>query len=327
MKFLVTGAYGFIASHFIRKTLIDGHCVVGLARYSDQRNVRRLDCVRDYMIRHNGTYSKGNYLQMVFVDLNDRNLTEVVDACDMVVNFAAKTYVDYSVKDAKPFFDSNVLGTYNLLEAIRKSGRIRLLVQVSTDEVYGALPDERPGWKEDSPLNPTNPYSASKAASDMLCLGHAQTYGIPLLLTRTENNYGYYQHPQKVIPNWVRHALKGDPIPIYGDGEHRRMWLRVEDHVDALQMLIRSGARGIYHIAGGQELSNNDLADIVLKTLGRPANDVQYIDTSKIRPNHDRRYGLDTAKIRALGWAPKYGLVAGIEDAVRWYAANLWWVA
>jgi dTDP-D-glucose 4,6-dehydratase/intein/homing endonuclease len=196
----------------------------------------------------------------------------------------------------------------------------------NTDEVYGALPDENPGWKEDATLNPTNPYSATKAAADMLCIGYAHTYKIPILITRTENNYGFFQHPQKVIPTWVRKALANEPLPIYGDGKQKRMWLRVEDHVDALWFLIQRSQTGIYNIAGGHELENIQLADFILGSMQKPKTLIQHIDDSAIRPNHDRRYGLNTEKINALGWNPKWDMFGGISNAVAWYVQNQWWM-
>lgn len=324
MKYLVTGCLGFIGSHFVNHMAWFDVQIVGVSRNTDQKNLNRL--------------RSQNNVKLVFQDLNDPNICELLEDVDVVVNFAAKTFVDYSVRDPKPFMDSNVLGTYNLLEAWRKNQHVKLFVQVSTDEVYGPLPDPdnnlmtcealaaRNGWSEGDPLNPTNPYSATKAAADLLCMGYAKTYCMPLLITRTENNYGYFQHPQKVIPNWTRRALAGEKLPVYGDGKHKRMWLRVEDHAEAIRFLIEKQARGIYHIAGGQELENIELAKVVLDTLGKDSDAIEFIDDSKIRPNHDRRYGLDTTKIRELGWSPRFEMRRGIRDAVQWYANNQWWM-
>lgn len=309
MKILVTGCYGFIASHFIKRLINSSeHHIIGVSRNTYQVNRQRLE-----------GYEHHERLQIAYQDLNDPNIVESLEDVDVVVNFAAKTFVDYSVRDTKPFFESNVLGTHNLLEAVHKYTHIKKFVQISTDEVYGPLPDDIHGWKESATLNPTNPYSATKAASDMLCMGYCQTFKIPLLITRTENNYGPYQHPQKVIPNWVRRAMNNQKLQIYGDGLHKRMWLRVEDNVRAIQLLIEGDATGIYHIAGSQEMDNITLARMVLSTLGRSEDMIEFIDDSKIRPNHDRRYGLDTSKIsNEFGWAPRWGL-SGIEDAVRWF--------
>lgn len=322
-KILVTGCLGFIASTFVKQLVFEPICeglqVVGVSRNSDQKNLKRLQA----MVENPESFSN---FKLVFQDLNDANFNELLEDVDVVVNFAAKTFVDYSVRDVKPFFDSNVQGTYNLLEAVRKNPSVKLFVQISTDEVYGALPEGADGWKEDAPLNPTNPYSATKAASDMLCVGYMHTYKLPILITRTENNYGFFQHPQKVIPTWVKRALANQPLQIYGDGKQKRMWLRVEDHVDALIHLIQRKVTGIVHIAGGQELENIDLAKAILGSLEKPESLIEYVDDSKIRPNHDRRYGLNTDRLKSLGWTPKWDMMAGISNAVCWYSQNQWWM-
>jgi len=318
-KILVTGVLGFIGSTFAKEIVFEeGLQVIGVARNSDQKNLRRLE----YLISEAGSFP---HFKLVYCDINDPNFTELLEGVDVLINFSAKTFVDYSVRDPKPFIQSNIDGTYNLLEAVRKNP-VKLFVQISTDEVYGPCALDQNGHTEESPLNPTNPYSSTKACADMLCLGYAQTYKIPLLITRTENNYGNFQHPQKVLPAWVKKALANEPLPVYGDGKQKRMWLRVEDHVSAIRFLINQKARGIYHIAGGQELENIELARIILRTLGKPEDMIQYIDDSIIRPNHDRRYALNTDKIQALGWKPKWDLQGGIESAVKWYKENQWWL-
>lgn len=313
-RVVVTGALGFIGSHFVKHLLqvAPEIRVIGLARNTDQRNLRRIDGVVD-----------NPRFKLVYRDLNDPNITEDIENVDVVVNFAAKTFVDYSVRDPKPFMESNILGTFNLLEAARKN-QIGTFVQIGTDEVYGPITVGE--YKEDAQLAPTNPYSATKAAADMLALSYAETYCMPILVTRTENNYGPYQHRQKVMPAWVALAMQDKPIKIYGQGKQKRMWLRVEDHVDAIWFLIENGARGIYHIAGGQELENNELAQIVLDALGKPATLLEHIDDSKIRPSHDTRYALNTDKLKQLGWKPKWDMRDGIADSIRWYRDNPWWL-
>lgn len=313
-KILVFGCCGFIGSAFCREVAHYSDIkIIGVNRNTDQKNLKRLEIVSS----HN--------FKLVFGSINDIDLTELFDGVDVVVNFAAKTFVDYSVRNPQPFIESNIIGVYNLLEATRKYP-IKLFCQVSTDEVYGPCLNSDSPHKEDSPLNPTNPYSSTKACAEMLCLGYAQTYKIPMLITRTENVYGIFQHPQKVIPTWVRKALSNEALPIYGDGKQRRMWLRVEDKIDALLLLIKNLKTGVYNIAGGQELENIELARIILNHLGKDEKLIQFIDDSKIRPNHDRRYAIDTAKIKnELGWHPKWELHAGIEDAVDWYVQNQWW--
>jgi dTDP-glucose 4,6-dehydratase len=292
--------------------------VIGLARHSDQKNLARLQPIMD---GEEGEYFPN--FKMIYGDLNDGNLTEALEGVDIVFNFAAKTFVDHSVRDPKPFIESNIIGTYNLLEAVRKNP-VSLFVQISTDEVYGACQGE--AHKEDSPLNPTNPYSSTKAAADVMCQGYSETFGIPMLITRTENNYGPYQHPQKVIPVFVKKALADQKLPMYGDGKQRRMWLRVEDHCDAIWHLVSRGETGIYHIAGGDEMENIELAKLILDTLGKPHSLIEHIDDSKIRPNHDSAYALNTDKLRATGWSPKFDSRGGIVDTVSWFAQNKWWL-
>ena len=317
-KILVTGCAGFIGSHFTNMIAFTNPeiKVVALTRNTDQKNLKRLDQILNY------PEASPNF-KLVYEDIaSPSNLTELLEEVDVVVNFAAKTFVDYSVRDPRPFIESNIIGTYNLLEAVRMHP-VKMFIQISTDEVYGACKGEP--HHEESMLNPTNPYSSTKAAADVLCMGYAKTFGIPILITRTENNFGSFQHPQKVMPTWVKKAMADEKLPIYGDGKHKRMWLPVEEHCEALWFLIRNDARGIYHIAGSHEIENIDLAKMILRTLGKPEDQIEFIDDSKIRPNHDRRYAMSTEKIESLGWAPRYDVEGMIENAVSWFQANDWW--
>lgn len=322
MKILVTGCAGFIGSHFVKYTLENKPDVnmVGFTRLSSTRNLLRLDDT-----------TKSKRFELIFGDIAG-DISGLLEGIDIVVNFAAKTFVDHSIKDPAPFIHSNIMGTYNLLEQARKY-QPALFVQISTDEVYGAIMEG--AYKEDDRLNPTNPYAAAKAAGDMLVVSYGNTYKLPYIITRTENNYGAFQHPQKAFPKFVKMAQAGEKLPIYGDGKHRRMWLRVEDHCSAIWHLIdahfnpkegQAPAQGIYHVAGEQELENLELAQKILKILDRPADQIQHIDDFNIRPGHDRRYALDVSKLKALGWTPKYTIDAGIEETVKWYRDNQWWL-
>ena len=313
MKILVTGCLGFIGSHFVKYTLkhFPGVKVTGFSRFSSSKHLLRIDD-----IAHDGRFN------LCFGDLAG-DISGLLEGVDVVVNFAAKTFVDHSIKDPEPFIHSNILGTYNLLEQCRRYPP-KLYVQISTDEVYGSI--EVGAHNELSPLNPTNPYSSSKAAADMLVMSYGSTYGLPYIITRTENNYGPFQHPQKVMPAFVKKALNGEPLPIYGDGKHKRMWLRVEDHCSAVWHLINKDLRGIYHIAGEQELDNTALARKILIVLGKPESLLTFIDDSKIRPGHDRRYALDVSKLRATGWTPQWSLNEGLADAILWYKENQRWL-
>ncbi len=314
MRILVTGCLGFIGSHFIKYTLSRHPNVFirGFSRNSSQVNLRRLDG-----LPHNPKF------ELIYGDLAQNDSTGLLEGIDIVINFAAKTFVDHSIKDPSPFVQSNILGTYNLLEQARKY-QPKLFVQISTDEVYGSIAEG--AYKETDRMNPTNPYSSTKAAADMMVVSYGSTYGLPYIITRTENNYGHYQHKQKVFPTFVRKAIAGEKLPVYGDGRHRRMWLRVEDHCSAIWHLIEKEARGIFHIAGEQELENLELARMILRTLELPEDQIEFIDDFNIRPGHDRRYALDVSKLKSLEWEPSWSLRAGIEDAVQWYASNLWWL-
>jgi len=310
MKILVTGCYGFIGSHFVKH--ISGNSdvdIIGFARLSDSKNILRL---LDYQ----------KSVRMIHGDLTG-DISGLLEGVDVVVNFAAKTFVDHSIKDPSPFICSNILGTRNLLEQARLY-KPNLFVQISTDEVYGSCHEGY--FKEDAALDPKNPYSATKASADMLVISYGNTYKIPYLITRTENNYGSYQHPQKVFPNFVRMALADKPLPIYGDGKHRRMWLRVEDHCSAIWHLIKKDIQGICHIGAKQELENIELAEMILGALKKPMDMIEYIDDSIIRPGHDRRYALDTSRLESTGWKPRYSLLDSISETVEWYKSNQWWL-
>lgn len=316
MRVLVTGVAGFIGSNFARLATSRDWEVVGFARNTDQKNLLRLTDLKE----------KNNF-HLIYGDLTG-DVSGLVEDVDVVVNFAAKTFVDHSIRDPQPFIYSNIVGTYNLLEQARKY-KTKLFFQVSTDEVYGAILEG--SYQEDARLNPTNPYSASKAAADALCISYWNTYNMPIIITRTENNYGPMQHPQKAIPVFVKKALRDELIPVYGDGKHKRMWLHVQDHCEAIFHLIESFFRNtidpgeIFHVAGEQELENIELAQRILTMLDRPTTDIKYIDDFDIRPGHDRRYALDTTKLKNTGWEARFSLEEGLTDTVNWYKENQWW--
>jgi dTDP-glucose 4,6-dehydratase len=307
---------GFIGSYLckyiIRKN--EEHTIVGIARNSNQKHLKRLEDVL-----HNPRFT------LIYKDIGKDIISDVFEDVDCVFHTAARTFVDYSVVDPQPFIEDNIIGSYKMLEAARKSN-VKKYFQLSTDECYGPIGSG--SWKEDSPLNPTNPYSMSKACADMIALTYHKTYGLPVIITRAENVYGPYQHPQKVIPAWTKRALEGKPLLIYGDGKHKRMWLHVEDNIRALLFLLEHGKAGeIYNIAGEEEMENNELAQHILKIVGRSTEGaLEYIPDEKIRPFHDRRYALNVEKLKSLGWKRKYTLDEGLKNVVLWYVMNRWWL-
>jgi len=308
MKILVTGVYGFIGST-LAKMLANQHIVVGFGRNTSHRNKERLKDVN---------------IQIIEGDLSG-DITELCEGIDVVIHTAAKTYVDHSIKTVKPFLDSNIIGTYNLLESARLN-KVKRYIQVSTDEVYGAILEG--SHTEEDPLSPSNPYAATKAAGDCLVQAYVKTYGLNAVITRTENNCGPFQHPQKAIPVFVKKALLGENIPIYGDGKHRRMWIHVKDHCSALIYLIDHGVAGnIYNVAGSQELENIELARYVLNRLGKPENLIELIPDYDIRPGHDRRYAIDSTKLRKLGWSQEYNLSEALDNTIDWYINNPSWLS
>ncbi|HOV80035.1 MAG TPA: dTDP-glucose 4,6-dehydratase [Bacillota bacterium] len=315
MKLLVTGGAGFIGSnfiHYICREHPDWEIVIldKLTYAGSLKNVTGLDSGRCRFIKGDITDSK------VVGEIAARGV-------DAVVNFAAESHVDRSIDDPAPFIENNIKGTQVLLEAARRHG-LKKFVQVSTDEVYGSLGPEGK-FDEGSPLAPNSPYSASKASADLLCRAYFQTYGLPVVITRCSNNFGPRQFPEKFIPVVITSAMSNRPVPLYGDGLNVRDWLYVTDHCRALEAVICGGREGeVYNIGGGRELTNLELAVLILKLMGKPADLVRYV---KDRPGHDRRYSVDSGKIRReLGWRPVYGFEEALRETIRWYVANCdWW--
>jgi dTDP-glucose 4,6-dehydratase len=307
MRVLVTGGAGFIGSHFARRLLAAGEDVAVLDKLTYSGNRANLD---------------GCELELVEGDICDRGaVAEAAAGCDAIVNFAAETHVDRSILGAIEFIQTDVLGTYVLLEQARALG-VRL-VQVSTDEVYGDVP---PGSssREGDPLRPSSPYAASKAGGDLQVLAHVRTHGVDASITRGSNTYGPNQYPEKILPLFVTNALDGEPLPLYGDGRQTRDWLYVDDHCAAVELVLREGRPGeIYNCGGGQELENRDVTRrIVELTDADPALVRQVAD----RRGHDVRYSLDSSKLRELGWRPRWEFDRALAETVRWYAENrAWW--
>jgi dTDP-glucose 4,6-dehydratase len=311
---LVTGGAGFIGSNFVRYAL-EAHADWRVTTLDKLTYAGRTETLADVMDHPRHAFVLG--------DVGDAAVAgPLVERAEIVVHFAAETHVDRSIQGAGDFIRTDVLGTFELLEAARRAPRLKRFVQISTDEVYGSVPEG--ASRETDELKPRNPYSASKAGADRLAYSYFATYGVPVIVTRASNNYGPFQFPEKVIPLFVTNAIDGIPLPLYGDGKNIRDWLHVEDHCRALDLLIEKGTNGeVYNVGGGHEVANVDLTHMILDLVGRPRTLIRPVAD---RLGHDRRYSLDTAKARALGWTPRQDFGDGLRKTVEWYRANeSWW--
>jgi dTDP-glucose 4,6-dehydratase len=308
MRILVTGGAGFIGSHFVRHLVAQGGDVVVLDKLTYAGNRANLEGIEHEF--HEG-------------DIADADaVARAADGVEAIVNFAAETHVDRSILGPAEFILTDVLGTQVLLDHARHHGT--RLVQVSTDEVYGDVPLGAAASAEDAPLRPSSPYSASKAGGDMQVLAYVRTYGVDASITRGANTYGPRQYPEKFLPLFVTNALDGEPLPVYGDGKQRREWLHVEDHCTAIDLVLRRGAAGEAYNIGGQERENLEVVRRILDLTGARPELVRHVED---RPGHDRRYAVDSSKLRALGWAPQRSFdTGGLEETVDWYRSNReWW--
>jgi dTDP-glucose 4,6-dehydratase len=308
MRILVTGGAGFIGSNFIRYILgsYPAYQIINLDKLTYAGDLKNCE-----------DYSKNPRYEFVKGDIADKKLIDkLAKKVDAIINFAAETHVDRSIEDATEFLKSNVIGTQILLDAARKYGHQRY-VQVSTDEVYGDI--EEGMFNEESPLKPSSPYAASKAAADMLCLAYHRTYTTPIVISRCSNNYGPYQYPEKLVPFFIKKLLAGEKVPVYGDGSNVRDWLHVRDHCRAVDMILHKGKSGeIYNIGANEEHSNLEVTKKMLEVLGLEEDRIEFV---KDRPGHDIRYALDAGKIRdELGWEPEVEFESGFSGVVEWYA-------
>jgi len=319
MKCLITGGAGFIGANYVRRRGLYGKDdIVCLDLLTYAGNIDNLEGV---LGRDDFTFIRG--------DINDRELVFGLFKqykFDQVVHFAAESHVDRSIEDPSIFLRTNILGTQNLLDASREFGVDRFH-QVSTDEVYGDLPLDRKDLKftESSPLRPSSPYSASKAAADLLCLAYHRTYGLPVTISRSSNNYGPYQFPEKLIPRMIVLALKGEKLPVYGKGENVRDWLHVSDHCSAIDAILEKGRPGeVYNVGGNCEKRNIDIVKIILSHTGKSEALITFVQDRK---GHDLRYAIDSGKItRELGWSPSVTFEKGMKDTVDWYLQNERWL-
>jgi len=312
MKLLVTGCCGFIGSNFVRHMLkkYPAYKIINLDKLTYAGNPENL---KD--IENNPNY------EFVEGDICDREIVEkTAKGCDAIINFAAETHVDKSIGDPESFIKTDIFGTHNLLEVAREL-KIKFL-QISTDEVYGSI--EEGSFTEESPLKPSSPYSASKTGADMLVLSYFVTYGMHVMVTRSSNNFGPYQYPEKLIPLFITNAIENKELPIYGDGTQVRDWLFVEDNCTAIDTVLHKGKAGeIYNIGADNERTNMEITKLILKKLGKTEKLIQYV---KDRPGHDRRYSVDSSKIKSLGWKTAFNFDKAMDITVNWYKNNPeWW--
>ena len=315
MKLLVTGGAGFIGSCFVRHILKKhpDYKVINIDALTYCGNIENLDDIKD---NPNYTFVHGN--------ICDYNLVrELIRESDCVINFAAESHVDNSIKHPEIFVETNVQGTLNLLQASKEIGIERFL-QVSTDEVYGAL-GKTGYFYETTPLAPNSPYSASKAGADMLVRAYHNTYGLPTLNTRCSNNYGPYQYPEKLIPFFISKLLRGEKVPVYGDGLNVRDWLYVYDHCEAIDVVLHKGKIGeVYNIGGHNEKTNLEITHLILDAMGKDESSIEYVAD---RLGHDRRYAISNDKITSeLGWRPSLTFEEGIKLTIDWYLNNQDWM-
>ena len=318
MRLLVTGGAGFIGSHYVRSVLADAwgltapDRVVVLDKLTYAGNLANLEPVK-----------QDGRLRFVQGDICDSPLVdELMGEVDAVVHFAAESHVDRSIQGSGDFVRTNVVGTDTLLEAALRRG-VDKFVHVSTDEVYGSI--DTGSWTEEEPLLPNSPYSASKASSDLLARAYHHTHGLPAVVTRCSNNYGPYQHPEKLIPLFVTRLLDRGPVPLYGDGGNVRDWLHVDDHCRALHLALEGGRPGeVYNIGGGTELTNKELTGLLLEATGTGWDQAEQVAD---RLGHDRRYSVDWTKIRTeLGYQPRVRFERGLAETVEWYRTHRdWW--
>jgi dTDP-glucose 4,6-dehydratase len=315
LRLLVTGGAGFIGSNFVRRQILrESHwtTVTVLDNLTYAGNLDNLEaCVGDSRFK----FVKGNILDQELV-------TEVLSDVDVVVHFAAESHVDRSIQNPRLFVETNVLGTHSLLESALRA-RVQTFIHVSTDEVYGSITSG--SWPETHPISPNSPYSASKAGSDLLAISYFRTFGMDVRVTRCSNNYGPFQHPEKLIPLFITNLLEDRKVPLFGEGLNIRDWLHVDDHCNAIELVISRGKPGeIYNIGGGKELTNLEITRTILAHMNKGD---EFIENVEDRKGHDFRYSVSTLKIETfLGYTPKVDFESGIADTINWYEKNpLWW--
>jgi len=313
MKVLVTGGAGFIGSNFIR-FILKKHLDWDVINFDKLTYCGNLENLKDVENNHRYSFVKGDICDETAVE-------EVIKNTDMVFHFAAESHVDNSIKDPYIFTKTNIFGTHVLLEQARKN-KVKKFIHISTDEVYGSV--EQGSSKEGDLFEPNSPYSASKAAAEHLVRSYYITFKLPVIITRSSNNFGPYQYPEKLIPLFVTNLVDGKKVPLYGDGMNIRDWLYVADNCEAIDFVAEKGKIGeAYNIGGGNEIPNVEITKTLIQETGRDESFIEYVDD---RSGHDRRYSLDTTKIRSLGWKPRFNFRTAIRETVKWYKDNdKWW--
>lgn len=315
MNILVTGGAGFIGSNFIRH-LINKYPNYKIFNLDLLTYAANLDNLKDIQNNKNYLFIKG--------DICDKELVNNVvknNKINIIINFAAESHVDRSIQNPDQFIITDIVGTKTLLDAAKENNVARV-IQISTDEIYGSI--EQGSFSEDSNLSPNSPYSASKAAAELIAFSYYKTYNLPVIITRSSNNFGPYQYPEKLIPLFVTNALENKSLPVYGDGLNIRDWIYVEDNCEAIDIIMHYGNIGeVYNIAGGNELTNIKITKLILKMLNKDEKLITYV---KDRAGHDRRYSITTNKIKLLGWQPKHNFIKALEKTINWYKENeSWW--
>jgi dTDP-glucose 4,6-dehydratase len=312
---MITGGAGFIGSNFVHYFMArhtDYHVLV----YDKLTYAGNLDNLKDVANNPQYAFYKGDICDAAAV--NDALQKHQIDT---IVNFAAETHVDRSILDPDAFIQTDVYGTYVLLEAARRL-KLERYHQISTDEVYGHIPGDHRSLETDQ-VAPRSPYAASKTSGDLMALAYFTTYGLPITITRGANNIGPYQYPEKVVPLFVTNALEDRPLPVYGDGKQRRDYQHVDDHCEAIDLVLHKGRLGeIYNVGNGAEMENLAMIELILDELHKPLSLIQHVED---RLGHDRRYCLNVDKLRTLGWEPRHNHADGLRDTVRWYVQNEWW--
>jgi dTDP-glucose 4,6-dehydratase len=317
MRLLITGAAGFIGSNFVR--------MIASGKFAGISRVAVLDKLTYAGVKEN-LLSAQNISDYSFTqgDICDPPLiASMLKDVDAVINFAAESHVDRSINGASDFVQTNIVGVQALLDAIKDSGRKIRFVQISTDEVYGSI--ESGSWKEDWPLQPNSPYSASKASGELLARSYNKTHDIDIVVTRCSNNYGTHHFPEKLIPLFITNLIEGKRVPVYGTGENVRDWLHVDDHCRGIYSVLMNGRSGeVYNIGGGRELTNNEITSLILEAMGADEASIEYVEDRK---GHDLRYSVDWTKInRELGYEPQVKFEDGLRETIQWYRDNeVWW--